>query len=133
MSKAEADLDFTALLARVLHHWPESVDVSRLSLQIGRPDSYVVIGLGAMGESITAELDTNTDAVLLVALSDTVTSAIRSAAQFCTIINPKLLRPNIVRDNFEKRLRRTVTNPDLGWKREGNLLIERYFSINKRS
>ncbi|MFZ6863539.1 hypothetical protein ACO0K7_12980 [Undibacterium sp. Ji67W] len=130
MSKADSELDFAVLLERVLHRWPESVDVANLCADEGRPDLYVVNGLGAMGDSIAEEFDGEIDAVLVTVLCDAVTSTIRSAALFCTEIKPALLRLDTVRENFEKRLHRAATNPDLGWKTDDVLLIKRYFSLN---
>lgn len=132
MSKADSDLDFTALLERVLHCWPESIDVAKLHVDKDRPDLYAVIGLGAMGDSIAERLDGEIDAVLVTMLCDALTSTIRSAALFCMEIKPALLRPDKVRENFEKRLHRAATNPDLGWKDDDVLLIKRYFSVNTK-
>ncbi|WP_293394808.1 hypothetical protein [Nevskia sp.] len=126
----DSTLDFSVLLVRVLGYWPEFVDVAQLRLDEGRPDFYVVIGLGDLGDSIAEELDGEIDAVLVTALCDALVSTIHSAALFCTKINPALLRPSMVRDNFEKRLRRAENNPDLGWSEDDILLIKRYFSVN---
>lgn len=133
MSKAESEFDFTVLFERVLHRWPESIDVAHLRVDEGRPGLYVVNGLGAIGDTIAEELDGEIDAVLVTVLCDAVTSTVRSAALFCTEIKPALLRPDTVRENFEKRLRRAETNSDLGWKADDILLIKRYFSLNTKN
>lgn len=130
MTIVDSTLDFSVLLVRVLGYWPEFVDVAQLRLDEGRPDFYVVIGLGDLGDSIAEELNGEIDAVLVTALCDALVSTIRSAALFCMKINPALLRPSMVRDNFEKRLRRAENNPDLGWSEDDILLIKRYFSVN---
>ncbi|SEB14782.1 hypothetical protein [Marinobacterium iners] len=132
MSKADSELFFSVLLERVLHCWPKSIDVKQLHADKSRPDLYVVSGLGAMGDSIAEGFDDEIDAVLVTVLCDAVTSTIRSAALFCTEIEPALLRPDTVRENFEKRLHRAETNPDLGWKKEDILLIRRYFFLNNK-
>jgi len=130
MSKTDAALDFFLLLKRVLDHWPESIDTAQLRVNGSSSDLYVVIGLGDLGDSIAEELQSEPDAVLVVSLSDAVTSTIRSAALFCTEIRPALLRPSTVRENFEKRLQRAATNLDLGWGDHDILLIQQYFSVN---
>lgn len=130
MSKVNSKIAFVTLLGRVLNYWPESVDLTQLYMDEGRPDLYVVNGLGAMGDSIVEELDGEIDAVLVTTLSDAVTSTLRSAALFCTEVKPALLRPDTVRENFEKRLRRIEVNPDLGWKADDFLLIKHYFALN---
>ena len=130
MSKADSVLDFFVLLERVLGYWPESIDTAQLLVNEGRPDLYVVIGLGDLGDSIAEKFDTEIDAVLVTILSDALTSTIRSAALFCTEIKPALLRPSTVRENFEKRLYRAATNSDLGWSDDDILLIKKYFSVN---
>jgi hypothetical protein len=130
VSKADSVLDFFVLLERVLGYWPESIDTAQLLVNEGRPDLYVVIGLGDLGDSIAEKFDTEIDAVLVTILSDALTSTIRSAALFCTEIKPALLRPSTVRENFEKRLYRAATNSDLGWSDDDILLIKKYFSVN---
>jgi len=132
MSKAESVLYFPALLDRVLGCWPESIDAAQLIVDGGRPDLYVVSGLGNLGDSIAEELGSEIDAVLVTGLCDAITSTIRLAALFCTEIKPALLRPSTVRENFEKRLHRAVTNSDLGWSEDDVLLIKRYFEVNPR-
>jgi hypothetical protein len=130
MSKADFIFEFSVLLERILGYWPESIDVVQLRIDGGRPDLYVVSGLGDLGDSIVEELGSEIDAVLVISLCDAITSTIRSAALFCTEVKPALLRPSTVRENFEKRLHRAVTNADLGWSRDDVLLVNRYFSVN---
>jgi hypothetical protein len=130
MSKSDSVFDFSALLGRVLDYWPSSISVAQLRLDGSRPDLYTVIGLGDLGDSIVEELTDEIDAVLVITLSDALASTIRSASLFCTEIQPALLRPSTVRENFETRLHRAATNPDLGWNEEDILLIQRYFEVN---
>ncbi|QKY11963.1 hypothetical protein [Janthinobacterium lividum] len=130
MRKTDCIIDFSVLFERVLGCWPESIDVGQLRVNGNHPDLYVVIGLGDMGDSIVEDLSIETDAVLVTSLCDALTSTIRSAALFCTEIRPALLRPDTVRENFEKRLHRAVKNPDLGWSDDDILLINRYFAVN---
>lgn len=132
MSKADSILDFSVLLERVLGCWPESIDVAQLRVDSARPDLYVVSGLSNLADSIAEELGGEIDAVLVTGLCDALASIIRSAALFCTEIKPALLRPSTVRENFEKRLHRASQNPDLGWTDKDVLLINRYFSVNKK-
>jgi hypothetical protein len=110
----------------------KSIDVTQLRIDEGRPDLYVVMGLGTLGDSIAEKLSSEIDAVLVTILCDAITSTLRSAALFCTEIKLALLRPDTVRENFEKRLHRAATNPDLGWKNDDVLLIERYFAVNNK-
>lgn len=130
MSKADSILDFSMLLNRVLSHWPTSVETAQLSLNDKRPTLYIVIGLGNLGDSIAAKLESEIDAVLVVALNDSLTSTIRSAALFCTTIQLSSLRLSTLRENFEKRLQRALTNSDLGWSDDDVLLVKQYFLVN---
>ncbi|WP_349970772.1 hypothetical protein [Pseudomonas caspiana] len=132
MSEAESGLKFDILLDRVLEHWPESIDVAQLNVEEDRHDLYIVSGLGRIGDSIVEELEGSTDAVLLIDLCDALTSTIRSAALFFMEVKPASLRASTVRRNFEDRLRRAATNPDLGWAEEDVLLINRYFAVNPK-
>jgi hypothetical protein len=129
MTKVNSILDFYALLERVLGYWPESIDTSQLRVNASRPDLYVVIGLGDLGDLIAEKFSGEVDAVLVTALNDAITATVRSASLFSTEIKPKLLRPNTVRENFEKRLHRAITSADLGWSDEDILLIKKYFSM----
>jgi hypothetical protein len=79
---------------------------------------------------LLGKLDAESDAVLTVNLCTSVASTIRSAAFFCTELTPSSLRPSTVRENFERRLHRTASNPDLGWSEEDIQLIKRYFAAS---
>ena len=130
MSEAESDLKFDVLLDRVLSHWPDSIDVTQIIVAGDRQDLYVVSGLGRLGDSIVEALEGSTDAVLLISLCDSLTSTIRSAALYFMEVKPASLRASTVRRNFEDRLHRAATNPDLGWTEEDVLLINRYFAVS---
>jgi len=130
MSEAESDLKFDVLLDRVLSHWPDSIDVTQLIVAGDRQDLYVVSGLGRLGDSIVEALEGSADAVLLISLCDALTSTIRSAALYFMEVKPASLRASTVRRNFEDRLHRAATNPDLGWTEEDVLLINRYFAVS---
>ncbi|MCD5986512.1 hypothetical protein KDX30_01230 [Pseudomonas sp. CDFA 553] len=130
MSEAESDLKFDVLLDRVLSHWPDSIDVTQIIVAGDRQDLYVVSGLGRLGDSIVEALEGSADAVLLISLCDSLTSTIRSAALYFMEVKPASLRASTVRRNFEDRLHRAATNPDLGWTEEDVLLINRYFAVS---
>ncbi len=130
MSEAESDLKFDVLLDRVLSHWPDSIDVTQLIVAGDRQDLYVVSGLGQLGDSIVEALEGSADAVLLISLCDALTSTFRSAALYFMEVKPASLRASTVRRNFEDRLHRAATNPDLGWTEEDVLLINRYFAVS---
>lgn len=130
MSEAESDLKFDVLLDRVLSHWPDSIDVTQIIVAGDRQDLYVVSGLGRLGDSIVEALEGSADAVLLISLCHALTSTIRSAALYFMEVKPASLRASTVRRNFEDRLHRAATNPDLGWTEEDVLLINRYFAVS---
>lgn len=131
MNKVDSALNFHALFEKVLGYWPDTIDVAKLYENEDHPDLYTVSGLGVVGDSIAEELELEFDAVLVTTLSDAVTSTIRLAAWFCTEVKPASLRSDTVRENFEMRLQRVLTNPDLGWKVDDILLIKQYFLLNK--
>jgi hypothetical protein len=95
MNKIDSSLAFSVLFKRALGFWPESIDVAQLRVDGTRPDLYVVIRLGEMGDSIAEELSRKIDAVVMMSLHDAISSVIRSAALFCTEIKPASLRPSL--------------------------------------
>ena len=130
MSKTNS-IAFSSLYARLLSHWPSTIDVSQLRVYGGRRDLYRVTDLYEQAEAIEEALNGEEDVVLMIHLSDSLRSTIRAAALFCMEIQPVLLRASTVRERFEKSLREVELSPDSGWSDEDLLLIKRYFEVNK--
>jgi len=130
MNNSDSGLVFSVLFKSILSYWPKFIDVEKLRLDKDYPNLYTVNGLGNIGDSIAEKFNSETDAVLMITICDAITSTVRSAALFSTVINPALLRPSTVRENFERRLHRAAINSELGWSEDDILLIKRYFEVN---
>lgn len=77
-----------------------SINFGKLLTNGLRPDLYSVPGLMELCDPIAEKFDGEVDSALMMALNDAVASTVRSAALFCTKVEPGLLRPNTIRENF---------------------------------
>jgi hypothetical protein len=126
------DLSFPVLFSKAISDWPKSIDIHGLLSNDSRPDLYVVAGLSEKCEKITEYYIGRVDEILMRNLHEAISSTIRLAAQFSTHISLDSLRCEAVQVNFEKRLKRAISDSDLGWNSDDVLLANEFFSANKK-
>lgn len=125
-----SELLFSTLFKRACACWPTSIDAELSVVNDARPDLYIVKGLHEVREATDQKFNDQPDAVLMLNLNDSIFWIVRSAALFCTKVEPASLRLSAVRKTFEEKLRRAATIPELGWLAEDIQWIDRYRLAN---
>jgi hypothetical protein len=119
---------FDDLLEKAISEWPEEIDLSVIKNADEELNRFTVAGLGPLAEKIESHHIGKPKEVIMRNLHQAIFSAAHDIARFCTKIKIENIRKEMIKIDFEDRLRDALTNQGLGWGKEDMELIQEYFA-----